>query len=64
MNVADRDVLFAIVKEDVLECAREEGIPEEAITDDVLHYVRKALDDAFEDWSVVVKDAINYALKS
>ena len=64
MTTEDKDVLFAIVKEDVLECAREEGIPEKAITDDVVHYVRKALDGAFDDWSVVVKDAINYALKN
>ena len=38
----DKDTIFVLTKEDVLECAREMGIPEEAITDDVLHMVRKA----------------------
>lgn len=32
---------FQITKENVIECAREMGIPDEAITDDVLSQVKK-----------------------
>jgi hypothetical protein len=60
----DKDTIFVLTKEDVLECAREMGIPEEAITDDVLRQVRKGVDNGLECWSMVMKDAINFALKS
>ena len=64
----DKDTIFVLTKEDVLECAREMGIPEEAITDDVLRMVRKGvdngLDNGLECWSMVMKEAINFALKS
>ena len=60
---AAKDVVFILVKEDVIECAREIGIPEAAVTDDVLRQVRKGVDSGFECWSDVVKDAINMALK-
>jgi hypothetical protein len=62
--MADKDTIFVLTKEDVLECAREMGIPEEAITDDVLRMVRKGLDNGLECWSMVMKEAINFALKS
>ena len=58
------DTVFILTKEDVIECAREMGIPVEAITDDVLYQVRKGVDNGLECWSMVVKDAINFALKS
>ena len=57
------DAVFILVKEDVIECAKEIGIPEAAITDDVLRQVRKGVDSGLECWSNVVKDAINMALK-
>ena len=60
----DKDTIFVLTKEDVLEYARELGIPEEAITDDVLHMVRKGVDIGLECWSMVIKEAINFALKS
>jgi len=60
----DKDTIFVLTKEDVLECAREMGIPDEAITDDVLRMVRKGVDNGLECWSIVVKEAINFALKS
>ncbi len=53
-----------MTKEDVIECAKEMGIPEEAITDDVLYQVRKGVDAGLDCWSDVVRDAINFALKS
>jgi len=60
----DKDTIFVLTKEDVLECAREMGIPEEAITDDVLRQVRKGVDNGLECWSMVMKEAINFSLKS
>jgi hypothetical protein len=60
----DKDTIFVLTKEDVLECAREMGIPKEAITDDVLRQVRKGVDNGLECWSMVMKEAINFALKS
>ena len=62
--MAAEDVVFVLTKEDVLECAREMDIPEEAITDDVLRQVRKGVDSGLGCWSEVVKEAINFALKS
>jgi hypothetical protein len=49
--------------EDVIECAKEMGIPEEAITDDIFYKVKKGVDSGLECWSMVVKEAINSALK-
>jgi len=40
------------------------GIPEEAITDDVLRQVRKWVDSGLECCSEVVMAAIDFALKS
>jgi hypothetical protein len=62
--MADKDTIFVLTREDVVECAREMGIPEEAITDEVLHQVRKGVEWGLECWSEVVKEAINMALKS
>jgi hypothetical protein len=58
------DTVFILTKEDVMECAREMGIPAEAITDDVLVQVRKGVEWGLECWSEVMKEAINMALKS
>jgi hypothetical protein len=60
----DKDTIFVLTREDVIECAREMGIPEDAITDDVLRMVRKGVDNGLECWSMVVKEALNFALKS
>ncbi len=60
----DKDTIFVLTREDVIECAREMSIPEEAITDNILHQVRKGVDNGLECWSMVVKEAINFALKS
>ena len=59
----DKDTIFVLTREDVIECSREMGIPDEAITDDVLRMVRKGVDNGLECWSMVVKEAINFALK-
>ena len=58
------DTIFVLTKEDVIGCAREMGIPAEAITDDVLRQVKKGVESAWEGWPEVVKAAISYALKN
>lgn len=58
------EVVFILTKEDVLLCAKEMGIPAEAITDDVFHQVKKGVESGLECWSEVMKEAINFALKS
>ena len=59
--MADKDTIFVLTKEDVLECAREMAIPEEAITDDILAQVKKGVEWGLECWSEVMKEAINMA---
>ena len=58
------DTIFILTREDVVECAREMGIPAEAITDDVFQQVKKGVEWGLECWSQVVKEAINFALKN
>lgn len=52
-----------MTKEDVIACAKELGIPREAITDDTFYKVKKGVASAWEDWPESVKAAISYALK-
>jgi len=61
--MGDKDTIFVLTREDVIECAREMGIPEKTITDDVLGQVRKGVEWGLECWSTVVKEAISMALK-
>ena len=63
-NMADKNTIFVLSREDVIGCAKEMNIPEEAITDDVLAQVKKGVEWGLECWSEVVKEAINMALKS
>jgi hypothetical protein len=58
------EVIFVLSREDVIACAKEMGIPEEAITNDVLYQVKKGVEFGLECWSDVVKTAISEALKS
>ena len=58
------DVVFTLTREDVITCAKEMGIPPEAITDDVFQQVKKGVEWGLECWSQVVKEAINFALKN
>jgi hypothetical protein len=62
--MADKDTIFVLTREDVIGCAREIGIPEAAITDDVLAQVKKGVEWGLECWSEVVKTALDFALKS
>ena len=60
----DNETIFILTKEDVIGCAREIGIPEEMINDDILYQVKKGVEWGLECWSEVMKEAINMALKS
>jgi transcription elongation factor Elf1 len=60
----DKDTIFVLTREDVIECVKEMGIPDKAITDDILRQVRKGVESGLGCWSEVVKEAINMALKS
>ena len=62
--MADKDTIFVLTREDVIECAREMDITEEAITDDVLYQVKKGVEFGLECWFEVMKEAINMALKA
>jgi hypothetical protein len=63
IKVSDNGVIFCITKEDVIGCARQMGIPEKAITDDVLEGVKKGVEFGLDCWAEVVQEAINIALK-
>ena len=56
----DKDTIFVLTREDVIECAREMNIPEEAITDDVLRMVKKGVDNGLECWSMVGQGSHQY----
>jgi len=62
--MADKDTIFVLTREDVVECASEMGIPEEAITDEILAQVKKGMEWGLECWSEVMKEAINIAIKN
>jgi hypothetical protein len=57
------EVVFLLTRDDVIGEAKEMGIPEEAITDDVLYQVKKGVEFGLECWTEVVKTAIDEALK-
>jgi len=61
--MSDNEIIFRITREDVIGCARQIEIPEEAITDDVLYQVKKGVEFGLECWAEVVQEAINLALK-
>ncbi len=63
-SVPDENTIFILTREDVVACAEQMGIPEEAITDDVLYQVKKGVEFGLECWTDVVKTAIAEALKT
>ena len=64
MSQESQGSIFTLSRDDVIACAREMGIPDRAITDDVLEQVKKGVEWGLESWPDVVKEAINLALKS
>ena len=63
MSEFGEDAIFVLTRDDVIGCAQEMGIPQEAITDDVLETVKKGVEFGLESWSEVMMTAINIALK-
>ena len=61
--IRSSEVVFILTMEDVIACAKEMGIPKEAITDDVFHRVKKGVEFGLECWTEVVKTALDEALK-
>ncbi len=57
------DVVYLLTRDQVIECAKEMGLPEEVITEDILNKVKKGIEGAWEGWDAVIKAAISYALK-
>lgn len=64
MAEVSKNTVFILSREDVIDCAKQMNIPEEAITDDILEQVKKGVEWGLECWADVVKEAINLALKS
>ena len=63
MPPVSQETIFILSRDDVIGCAREMGIPDEEITDDVLVQVKRDVEWGLESWPDVVKEAINLALK-
>jgi hypothetical protein len=59
---SSNETIFVLTRDDVIGEAKEMGIPEEAITDDVLYQVKKGVEFGLECWTEVVKVAIDEAL--
>ena len=62
-NHKEDKVIFILTKKDIIGVAKTMGLPKEAITDDVLRQVKKGVEWGLSNWSVVVENAINMALK-
>ena len=62
--MASPEVVFILTRDDVVGVAGEMGVPEQAITDEVLEQVKNGVMWGLEYWPDVVKASINYALKS
>jgi len=60
----EKDTIFILTRDDVIACAREMGMPEQAITDDILEQVKKGVEWGLCCWAEVVKEAIHLALES
>ena len=60
--MSDRDIIFILTKEDVIECARQMDIPLEKITDDVLYQVKKGVEFGLESWAEVMMTTIDLAV--
>ena len=62
------EIVFQLTREDIVGEAVELGIPEEAITDEVLEQVKRGLEFGLECWTEVaqeaIKEAYNFSLKS
>jgi len=60
----DDGVIFVLTRDDVILCAQQMGIDAGEITDEVLLQVKKGVEWGLESWHEVMREAINFALKS
>jgi len=59
----DRDIIFILTKDEVLDCARELGIAEERVTDEVLELIKDKLNLEFGRWPEIVKEILTKAVQ-
>ena len=63
MSLSYENIVFMLIKEDVLACAMELGISKEQITDDVIESVKRRVRLEFSRWPEVWPEVIKAALK-
>jgi hypothetical protein len=52
------DIVFILTRAQVLACARELGIAEEQLTDEVIELVKSRLEVEFRHWPEIVKETL------
>jgi len=62
-QIFDEDCIYYLQKDDVIEIAKQEGVQEEKITEDVLQRIKKGVEHGLDDWAVVVATALEIALE-
>ena len=50
--------LFMVTRDHVLTCANELGIPEEAVTDDMIELVKERVSQDLGDWHGIIKNIV------
>jgi hypothetical protein len=58
-----QDIVFTMTRDQVLACARELGIAEEQLTDEVMGLVRDRLEAEFRRWPEIVKEILSRAAR-
>ena len=63
MSLIYENIVFMLIKEDVLACTMELGISKEQVTDDVIESVKRRVRLEFSRWPEVWPEVIKAALK-
>jgi len=63
VSLSYEDIVFMLIKEDVLACATELGISKEQVTDNVIELVKRRVRLELSHWPEVVKAALKEAIK-
>jgi hypothetical protein len=61
MSDKQEDFVFTMTRDQVLACARELGIAEEQLTDEVMRLVKNRLEAEFRRWPEIVKETLSRA---